>query len=68
MQFSDIGVTHRGCPFIPYLDLSAEAQHEAKRRFSPDGRKGRWTEITNWAFAVRKDGKLARCPYIEPVY
>jgi len=60
--------THNGCPFIPYLELSDHNKRIARQRFSPDGRQGHWREIESWAWAVRKDGELAKCRYIEPIY
>jgi hypothetical protein len=68
MQYDDDGVTWRGCPFVPYPDLTPSQQEQARRRFSPAGREDEWRRIENWAFAVRKDGELAKCPYIEPYY
>lgn len=61
------GITWRGCPFVPYVQLSPSAQAEARRRFNPAGRRMGFERIESWAWAVRKDGTLARCRYIEPV-
>jgi hypothetical protein len=69
VQYMEDGtVTWRGCPFVPYGKLTRVQQEQARRRFSPEGRQGVWREIEHWAFALRSNGTLAKCPYIEPVY
>lgn len=60
-------MTWRGCRYVPYPQLPREAQAEARQRFSPAGRRMGYEKITSWAFALRKDGRLARSPYIEPI-
>lgn len=60
-------VTWKGCPFVRYVDLPLAAKAEARARFSPKGRRMGWENIEWWAFAVKKDGTLAKCRYIEPV-
>ena len=64
---SDGSVTWRGCLFVPFNNLPLAAQSEARETFSPNGRQGVWREITSWAFALRKDGHLSKCKYIEPL-
>jgi len=56
----------RGCPFVRFADLTPEQKIIARRRFSARGRRSGWEQIEWWGFAVRKDGKLANCPYIHP--
>ena len=61
------GTRWRGCPYVPFPRLTKEQQGEARKRFSPKGRREGWENIEWWAFCVRSDGKLAKCQYIEPV-
>lgn len=58
---------YRGCPYVPFTELNSSQQWAARKRFSPAGRRMGWENIERWAFAVRKDGKLAESPYIVPV-
>jgi hypothetical protein len=56
----------RGCPFVPFSELTPRCKEQAKQRFSPTGRRGEWRSISSWAFAVTKRGNLATTSWIEP--
>ena len=66
---ADGNPTWRGCRYVPFSELEPATKVEARKRFNPTlgGRRSIWSDIRNWAFAVRKDGTLSKCPYIEPI-
>jgi hypothetical protein len=45
-------------PLHPLRQALAPVAHQAP---------GIWRSIENWTFAITKDGRLAKSPYIEPL-
>lgn len=52
--------------FVPFCDLPAAAQREARRLFNPAGRRAGFQHIECWAFPLLPSGKLSRNRFIEP--
>jgi hypothetical protein len=59
--------TYYGCEFIHYSKLSRIQRMQARLRFNPTYRRDGWENIEMWGFAVKKDGNLSKCPYMEAI-
>ena len=58
--------SYRGMKFVGFNRLSRENQAKIRARWFSSAR-GAWQDPENWAFCVKADGSLGKCPYREPM-